>query len=189
VTETIRELWNQGWVAENETEAIAQAERMFDLFAGKRVAVDRLMFEWDGELDEWMFREPWPEVWVVELSTESGWDGDVLLPEWTVRVADPDQIVTELSGKTIRLGDIEDYPTTTAPGIGTAAGFPNKESLVFPIALLAAGQQDEPFVLDDEFAPYFSDEPLPASVIEQVEQRRAKGDTVVVPALTIPLTT
>ena len=57
------------------------------------------------------------------------------------------------------------------------------------VSLLAAVQQDEPFVLDDEFAPYFSDEPLPASVIEQVEQRRAEGDTVVVPALTIPLTT
>ena len=131
---TMRDLWNQGWVAENEPEAITQAERMFDLFAGRRVAVDRLMFTWDGELDEWLFREPWPEVWVLSLSTERGWDGDVLLPEWDVRAAEPDQIVIELGGKAIRMSDIEDDLITTAPGIGTEAGFPNKEGLIFPTA-------------------------------------------------------
>jgi hypothetical protein len=55
------------------------------------------------------------------------------------------------------------------------------------LSLIAAVQDDEPLVLDDEAAPYFSDEALPASVVGQVEQRRANGDTVRVPPLTIPL--
>jgi hypothetical protein len=131
-TMTMRDLWNQGWVAENGDEAVAQAERMYDLFAGRRVAVDRLTFLWEGELDEWMFDTPWPEVWINDLSTESGWDGDVLYPEWYVRVADPDQVATMLDGTAIRLGDVDGYMTTTGPGIGTAAGFGNKDRLVFP---------------------------------------------------------
>ena len=55
------------------------------------------------------------------------------------------------------------------------------------LSLIAAVQEEEPFVLDDESAPYFSDESLPASVVGQVEQRRVSGDTIRVPPLTIPL--
>ena len=55
------------------------------------------------------------------------------------------------------------------------------------LSLLAAVQEDEPFTLGDEFAPYFSDDPLPASVVGQVERRRAEGNIITVPARTIPL--
>jgi hypothetical protein len=55
------------------------------------------------------------------------------------------------------------------------------------LSLLAAVQEGEPFVLDDEAAPYFSDEPLPARVIAQVANRRRTDKAVVVPALTVPL--
>jgi hypothetical protein len=41
--------------------------------------------------------------------------------------------------------------------------------------------------LGDEFAPYFSDDPLPSSVVDQVERRRAEGNIITVPARTIPL--
>lgn len=132
---SVAALWNQGWVAENEGEAIAQAERMYDLFRRKAVSVDRLMFLWDDELDEWMFRRRWPKVWVVGLSTEGGWDGDVLYPEWQVEPVNPHQVVTEWGegGRKIRLGDIDDLITTTAPGIGTAEGFLHKDELIYPL--------------------------------------------------------
>lgn len=131
---TVTALWRQGWVAENEDQAVAQAERMYDLFAGRAVSVDRLTFLWDGDWDEWMFRRRWPRVWVVGLSTESGWDGEVLYPEWYVRPVDPDQVVTEWGpdARRIRLGDIDDLVTTTAPGVGTAKGFGHKTELVLP---------------------------------------------------------
>lgn len=131
---TIRELWDQGWVAENEDEAIAQAERMFDLFHGKTVRVDRLMFHDGDDYDEQLFKEPWPEVLVVDLDINGGWDGDVLYAEWYVRVLDPDQALTTITGEQYRLGDIDDGTlTTTPPGIGTAKGFARKDRLVFPI--------------------------------------------------------
>jgi hypothetical protein len=130
---TMEELWGQGWVAENEEEAVAQAERMFDLFYGKAVAIDRLMFVWGEDVDEWMFEKPWPVVWLIDLSVNSGWYGGELLPEWSVRPDDDDQVVTELgTDHTIRLGDITGWITTTAPAIGTAEGFGNKDALVFP---------------------------------------------------------
>jgi hypothetical protein len=55
------------------------------------------------------------------------------------------------------------------------------------LSLLAAVQEDEPFALGDEFAPYFSDDSLPAGVVDQVERRRAEGKVIAVPARTIPL--
>lgn len=135
---SVAALWRQGWVAENEDEAVAQAERMYDLFAGKAVSVDRLEFPWNGELDEWIFKRPWPKVWVVALSTERGWDGDVLYPEWEVRPVNSAQVVTDHRGRKIRLGDIEDLIFTTAPGVGTAKGFAHKDALVYP---LGSGEQ------------------------------------------------
>lgn len=137
---TVAALWRQGWVAENEDEACAQAERMYDLFHGKEVSVDRLQFLWDRDYDEWMFRRPWPKVRPYMLSTESGWDGDVLYPEWYVRPVNPDQVVTTWAtgnwpkGRKIRLGDIDDILVTTAPGVGTAEGFYHKDSLILPVA-------------------------------------------------------
>ena len=53
--------------------------------------------------------------------------------------------------------------------------------------LAAMGDADELFELGDEFSAYFSDEPLPPSVLESVESRRAAGQTVIVPPLTVPL--
>jgi hypothetical protein len=55
------------------------------------------------------------------------------------------------------------------------------------LSLLAAVQDQTSFALNSEFTPYFSDEPLPSSVVEHVHRQRADGNFVVVPALTIPL--
>jgi hypothetical protein len=134
---TIKELWNTGWVAENEEEAIAQARRMFDLFQGKEVEVDRLTLPVGDDYIEEMFVEPWPRVYVEDLNVEGGWDGDGLYPEWDVRVVDPDQIVTTHEGKVYRMGDIAPEAdacplTSTLPGIGTAAGFFHNYRLIYP---------------------------------------------------------
>lgn len=134
---TVAELWEQCWVAEDETQAVAQAERMYDLFKGQRVAVDRIEVWDEGEYagdGELMFSAPWPEVWVEMLSTERGWDGDVLYPEWYVQPADPEQIVTTVDGRTIRMGDLTGTLTTTAPGIGSAEGFGHRAEavLIYP---------------------------------------------------------
>ena len=129
---TIKELWDTGWVAENEDEAVAQARRMFDLFAGKKVSVDRLSFlDGDNGYGEVDFVEPWPEVEVDYLEI-GDWDGDVLYAEWHVYVVNPDQVVTSRRGEQYRLGDLEGPLFTTAPGIGTEAGFGNKDRLIFP---------------------------------------------------------
>ncbi len=131
---TVKDLWNTAWTAENEDEAFAQAERMFDLFVGRRVAVDRLTFDVGETMDEVLFSEPWPEIWVDSLSVEQGWDGDVLYAEWYVHAADPDQVVVSSGGIAYRMGDIEDdLMTTTAPGIGTEKGFGNREALIRPV--------------------------------------------------------
>ncbi len=56
------------------------------------------------------------------------------------------------------------------------------------LSLLAAvGETEEEFVLDEEAAAYFSDEPLSKTVIGHVESRRAAGDSIEVPPLTVPL--
>lgn len=63
------------------------------------------------------------------------------------------------------------------------------------ISLLAAvpkddpprGLGDEPFVLDQEFSPYFSDEPLPESATDEVARWRAEGKITSVAPRTIPL--
>ncbi len=135
---TVDELWGQCWIAKNEVEAVAQAERMYDLFKGRKVAVDRIEVWDEGEFageGELFFQEPWPEVWVDMLSTERGWDGDVLYPEWYVRSADAEQVVTTVEGRTVRMGDLTGTLTTTAPGIGTLEGFGHRTGcpLVYPL--------------------------------------------------------
>ena len=55
------------------------------------------------------------------------------------------------------------------------------------LSLLAAIQEEEPFELDKDIAPYFTDEPLPPSVLEYLAQRIAARDTIKVPPRTIPL--
>lgn len=56
------------------------------------------------------------------------------------------------------------------------------------LSLLAAvGEAEEDFALDDEFAAYFSEEPLSESATEHVERRLSAGETVAVPSLTVPL--
>ena len=137
---TVKELWEQGWVADNEEDAIAQAHRMFDLFYGKQVEVDRLSFLHGEEpflnFEEEFFVEPYPLVWVVGLDTDRGWDDDVLYAEWMVREADPDQIITDSDGRKWRMGDLAecDYDLrTAAPGIGTADGFDHRDiPLIYP---------------------------------------------------------
>lgn len=134
---TTAELWMQGWVAENEDEAVSQAFRMFDLFADRPVRVDRLGFLHDDDYDEELFAEPWPRVVPYDISVESGWDGDVLYPEWYVRPTNLRQVVTTThDGRRLRMADIwrenEGQLVTTAPGIGTAAGFHHKDFLVYP---------------------------------------------------------
>lgn len=136
---TVAQLWRQGWVAEDENEAVRQAERMFDLFAGSPVRVDRLTFLHDGDYAEKMFAEPWPRVVATYLSVEAGWDGDVLYPEWYVRPTNLRQVVTTHEGRRFRMADIwrenEGQLTTTAPGIGTAEGFSHKDHLIYPTPL------------------------------------------------------
>lgn len=134
---TIKELWATGWVASNAAEADAQAERMYDLFASRTVGVDRLRVrQADGTYDEELFVEPWPEVVVVGLDTNSGWDGEVLYADWSLRVANPDQLVTTEDGTSYRMGDLEteDGLFTTVPGIGTADGFGPTDRLIYPAA-------------------------------------------------------
>lgn len=135
---TIEELWNQGWVAENEDEAVQQAERMYDLFVDRAVRVDRLTMRFGDEYDEVMFERPWPRVRVVGLSTEAGWDGEVLYAEWYVRPTNLRQRLTSIRGepfsmRTIWADNGHDL-ATTAPGIGTAEGFGRKDALVYPVA-------------------------------------------------------
>lgn len=133
---TIEQLWEQGWVAEDENEAVRQAERMFDLFVGRPVRVDRLLFLHDDDYDEEMFVKPWPRVVPYALDVDRGWDGDVLYPEWYVRPTNLRQVVTTQDGKRFRMADIwrenEGQLTTTAPGVGTAEGFAHKDHLIYP---------------------------------------------------------
>jgi hypothetical protein len=53
--------------------------------------------------------------------------------------------------------------------------------------LAATGEVEEPFNLDDDAAVSFSDEPIPVSVAESLDARRAAGAGIVVPPLTVPL--
>jgi hypothetical protein len=56
------------------------------------------------------------------------------------------------------------------------------------LSLLAAiGEAEEDITLDSEIAAYFSEEPLSDAATEHVERRRAAGDTITVPSLTVPL--
>lgn len=135
---TIEQLWQQGWVAENQDEAVRQAVRMFNLFAGRPVRVDRLLFRHnDGDYDEELFAKPWPRVVAYYLSVEARWDGDVLYPEWYVRPTNLRQVLITHDGNRFRMADIwrenEGELTTTAPGVGTAKGFSHKDSLVYPV--------------------------------------------------------
>jgi hypothetical protein len=80
-------------------------------------------------------------------------------------------------------------PSAAALGVGDLAVLRIEHSGgTSLLSLLAAtGEAEEPYELDDEAAVYFSDEPLPVSVAESVEARRAAGGGVVVPPLTVPL--
>lgn len=144
------ELWAQGWVADNEDQATHQAFRMFDLFHDKVIEVDRLEFQWGGEhgvCDEVYLERPYPKV--VPYECEPGeWEGDVLYAMWSVRPAEPGQVITyehlhrkngewKRAAKRVSLDYLDNrrwaYPLrTTAPGIGTADGFCHKGILVPP---------------------------------------------------------
>lgn len=148
------ELWQACFVAENEDEAHRQAERQYDIFRRGTVEVDRL--SWDGPdstYEERYFLLPLPVVRVIGLDTDSGWDGDVLYPEWEVVPENDEQLVTytrsiSRDGRaatvqvTCLLGSLlTDYCLwTTAPGIGTAKGFGDDHWLIYPEPVPAAAQ-------------------------------------------------
>lgn len=137
---TVSELWDTGWVADNEDEADTQAGRMFDLFAGKEIEVDRLTLRFGDDYDEILFRQPWPRVYLDSYNTDQGWDGESLYPEWHVHPVFDGQIVTDSEGIRCRMGDLADslYDLgddlrSTAPGIGTAEGFSHRTiPLIYP---------------------------------------------------------
>jgi len=55
------------------------------------------------------------------------------------------------------------------------------------LSLLAAIEEDDSFELDPDVAPYFSDEPLPAGLLDQIEHLRSGGETIGVAPLFVPL--
>jgi hypothetical protein len=153
MTTTMTELWSQGWVAGNEEQASHQAFRMFDLFNGREVEVDRLDFPWGewhdhyGWCEERLLIEPYPLVIPYDCEPNE-WDGEVLYAMWSVRPAKPGQIIIfeervrkggewETVTKRVSLDYLVNrrwaWPIrTTAPGIGTADGFGHKDGLVLP---------------------------------------------------------
>jgi hypothetical protein len=65
-------------------------------------------------------------------------------------------------------------------------------SLISLLAAIPRGDirttpREEVFVLDDDFAAYFSDEPLPSAVREEVARGREEGKVTTVLPRTIPL--
>lgn len=129
------DLWDQAHVAFDEDEAHAQAIRQYEPFDGKPID----LVEVNGTIDIDGARSGWGEIrfavpvrWhVVALDTDSGWDGDVLYPEWRLLPA-RDSGPIPLANGTFVWPDQIDCPTVTAPGIGTPEGFADGANLIWP---------------------------------------------------------
>ncbi len=60
-------------------------------------------------------------------------------------------------------------------------------SLLSLLAAIQDDQQEDEFTLDDEFAPFFDEDPLPADVLASLAEDRDRGNIVRVAGSTIPL--